>query len=151
MTPVRKAVAYIVHRERLLVFDHTESPEAGTQVPAGTLEAGETPHEAVLREAFEESGLRGLAVRAYLGSWVEDASSHGTSRPVERHFFHLTFSDGEAELPETWRHYEMTPSEGPARPIPFDFRWVSLHDVPDLAGDLGVLLDDLRAHIERGA
>ena len=38
MTPViHKVFAYITHRDRLLVFRHTDFPEAGIQVPAGTV------------------------------------------------------------------------------------------------------------------
>ena len=52
-----KAFAYITHERRLLVFSHPNHPEAGIQVPAGTVEPGETPHAAALREAAEEIGL----------------------------------------------------------------------------------------------
>jgi 8-oxo-dGTP pyrophosphatase MutT (NUDIX family) len=43
------------------------SPEAGFQVPAGTLEDGEEPERGVLREAMEETGLTRLEVVAFLG------------------------------------------------------------------------------------
>ena len=33
---LQKAYAYITHRQRLLVFRHTDYPEAGIQVPAET-------------------------------------------------------------------------------------------------------------------
>jgi hypothetical protein len=49
-----KVFAYITHCNRLLVFVHPFAPEAGIQVPAGTIKANERPEEAVLREAFEE-------------------------------------------------------------------------------------------------
>lgn len=38
----------------LLVFQH---PQAGVQLPAGTVEPGEAPEDAVLREVEEETGL----------------------------------------------------------------------------------------------
>jgi NUDIX domain-containing protein len=53
-----KAFAYITNRNRLLVFIHPFAPEAGIQVPAGTIKADERPKEAVLREAFEETGCQ---------------------------------------------------------------------------------------------
>lgn len=53
----RKVLAYITNRQRLLVFSHLDIPEAGIQVPGGTLEDGESPEEGVLREAYEETGL----------------------------------------------------------------------------------------------
>lgn len=52
-----KVLAYITHGNRLLVFRHPHAPEAGIQVPAGTVEEGEDPGTAVLREAAEETGL----------------------------------------------------------------------------------------------
>jgi hypothetical protein len=33
----QKAFAYITHQKRLLVFRHVDVPEAGIQVPAGTM------------------------------------------------------------------------------------------------------------------
>jgi 8-oxo-dGTP pyrophosphatase MutT (NUDIX family) len=44
-----------------LIFSHPDYPEAGLQVPAGTLEPGEHPEAGVLREAYEETGLTGFA------------------------------------------------------------------------------------------
>ncbi len=41
----------------LLVFQHAGMPEAGLQVPGGTVEQGETPNDAVAREVLEESGV----------------------------------------------------------------------------------------------
>ncbi|MFG2125985.1 NUDIX domain-containing protein [Streptomyces sp. NPDC048710] len=41
----------------LLVFDHRDHPEAGTQVPAGGVDPGELLTDAVLREITEETGV----------------------------------------------------------------------------------------------
>jgi len=46
----RKVYAYITHANRLLVFLHVDVPDAGVQVPGGTVEEGEAPDEAVMRE-----------------------------------------------------------------------------------------------------
>lgn len=48
----------------LLVFAH---PTAGVQLPAGTVEIGEAPEIAVLRELREESGLADVALVGALG------------------------------------------------------------------------------------
>ena len=50
---------------QLLLFQH---PNAGIQIPAGTVEDGETPKTCVLREANEETGLAPLTIERYLGS-----------------------------------------------------------------------------------
>jgi thiosulfate/3-mercaptopyruvate sulfurtransferase len=64
---VRKAFAYItrssVQEMELLVFAHTD-PELGIQVPKGTVEAGETPAEAALREGLRRDGLNGARADA---------------------------------------------------------------------------------------
>lgn len=52
----------------LLLFHH---PHAGVQIPAGTVEPGEPPSHAALREAAEETGLDDLHIIQYLGSIVE--------------------------------------------------------------------------------
>ncbi len=70
---VEKVTAFIIRPAKrgghdLLLFRH---PNAGVQIPAGTVEDGEKPERAVLREATEETGLPGLSVWQYLGSWEE--------------------------------------------------------------------------------
>jgi 8-oxo-dGTP pyrophosphatase MutT (NUDIX family) len=65
---IGKVTAFIIRgsqtRGELLLIEH---PNAGIQVPAGTVEAGETVSEAVLREAAEETGLAPLSISRYLG------------------------------------------------------------------------------------
>jgi ADP-ribose pyrophosphatase YjhB (NUDIX family) len=65
---IEKVTAFITHESTngrdLLLFKH---PNAGVQIPAGTVEDGETPKEAILREIAEEPGLKSLSVGQYLG------------------------------------------------------------------------------------
>ena len=60
----KKVYAYIITRinadRHLLVFNHVYSPEAGTQVPGGSVEPGENVVAAVVREAQEETGIENL-------------------------------------------------------------------------------------------
>jgi 8-oxo-dGTP pyrophosphatase MutT (NUDIX family) len=136
-----KVYAYIIKDNRLLIFRHTQFPEAGLQVPGGTVEAGEPLEEAVLREAEEESGLVGLKLVASLGSQEEDLATPGLGEgSLRRHFFLLRL-DGDA--PETWLSYEWNPSDGSPAPIEFEFFWVPLNLVPELAGDQGRWLGQL--------
>jgi 8-oxo-dGTP pyrophosphatase MutT (NUDIX family) len=70
-----KVTAFITREgaagRELLVFAH-ENPAAGVQVPAGTVEPGEPPAQAVLREAWEETGLPALRIVRPLGLLIED-------------------------------------------------------------------------------
>ena len=69
MAEIKERVAtYITHGDRLLVFRHTQFPEAGIQVPGGSVEPGEDLSAAALREAREETGLPDFEIRVYLGA-----------------------------------------------------------------------------------
>jgi 8-oxo-dGTP pyrophosphatase MutT (NUDIX family) len=98
----QKVLAYLIRSgptgPELLVFDHVDFPEAGTQVPAGTLEPGEDPAEGVLRELFEEAGVSAQIVR-HLGTFPFWSEHHGEWH--ERHVYHLTTT---ADLPDQWDH-----------------------------------------------
>jgi 8-oxo-dGTP pyrophosphatase MutT (NUDIX family) len=131
------------HRANLLVFSHPDFPEAGIQVPAGTIEPGEEPEAAVLREAFEETGLIGLTLVAPLGERMRDVTPFGKDELHHRYFFHLRYDE---TPPQTWRHWEEFPSDGSER-VAFDFFWAQLPDgVPPLiAGHDAHLLALLRS------
>ena len=139
----RKAFAYVTHwrpedGHRLLVFSHPNSPEAGIQVPAGTMEADESPDEAVLREAHEETGLTGLELVGFLGEQLHDLTDLGVPEIHHRYFFHVRCS---GDPPAVWRHYESDPSDGSPEPPLFELFWASLPDgVPDLIADHGIML-----------
>lgn len=89
MKTTRKAFAYITQGNSLLIFEHEDAPEAGIQVPAGSIEAGETPEEAALREAKEETGLQRLSVIRFLGEEIRDMSDYGKQEIHHRYFYHL--------------------------------------------------------------
>lgn len=137
-----KVFAYITHSNHLLVFTHPHVPEAGIQVPAGTVEAGEQPEEAVMREAFEETGLTELTLDCFLGTQERDLSDFGLDEIHHRRFYHLRCS---GNAPATWQHEERFPSDDAQHvPILFEFFWVQLPDgVPPLIADHGVMLPKL--------
>lgn len=110
---VQKVVAYVVHERRLLVFTHDDVAIeiTGVQVPAGSIDSGEAPEDAVIREVFEETGLRARVVRA-LG--VEQYDIWPAKPEVhERHFFQLELT--EEGVPERWEAGEDDPFDGGAR------------------------------------
>jgi 8-oxo-dGTP pyrophosphatase MutT (NUDIX family) len=118
-----KAFAYITHGNALLILKHPDHPEAGIQVPAGSVEPGESPRAGAIREAEEETGLQDLRLIRFLG-----LIRMPVDRPPGFHnrwFFHLACDE---QPPATWEHHEMTPSDG-SPPVRFEFSWVNLDDV----------------------
>ena len=141
-----KAFAYITNRNRLLVFIHPFAPEAGIQVPKGTIKANERPEIAVLREAFEETGLSNLIVDCFLGEDERDMSDFGKDEIHHRYFYHLRC---EEDPPNNWRHEERDSPDDP-KPIPimFEFFWAPLPEgVPSLIADHGKMIPQLLQRI----
>jgi 8-oxo-dGTP pyrophosphatase MutT (NUDIX family) len=70
--PVGKVTAFVMQQregaDELLLLYH---PYAGIQLPAGTVELGEDPSAAALREAQEETGLTDLTWGGMLGTVQE--------------------------------------------------------------------------------
>ena len=81
----------------LLLLQH---PYAGVQIPAGTVEANETPEQAVLREVREETGLEDHTIVQYIG-WRD-------------------------ELPPDATHVVFSPTTVYARPDTESFDWARL-------------------------
>ena len=139
VTTVKKVLAYITRGDELLVFSHRDFSAAGLQVPAGTVEMGERPLDAALREVREESGLTEVKVVALLGNYLHSASHRAEMH--DRYVYHL---EPTGPVESTWLHYEAHPSGG-GPPIAFSFSWMKLDD-PELklAGGQGDLLYKLR-------
>jgi 8-oxo-dGTP pyrophosphatase MutT (NUDIX family) len=137
---IRKAFAYITHEDRLLIFSHPLAPEAGLQVPAGSMHDGESPEDAVLREAREETGLEQLRIVRFLGDVMFDCTPFWRDEIHHRHFFHLACGE---TPPERWRQYELDPSDGSEPPL-FELWWVPLPGgVPELIAGHGAMLPEL--------
>jgi len=140
---VHKVAAYITCDHQLLVFIEPDFPEAGVQVPAGTVGEGESLEDAVLREVCEETGLSNLKIESFLGTRVYDMRPiTGDEVDIHRHYFHLSYS-GPMEKTR-WQNWEETPSGGETKPILFELYWVNIpDDVPELSGKLGDMLEKL--------
>lgn len=136
---IQKAIAYITHGSQILLFLHPHAPEAGIQVPAGTVKAEESWEAAVLREAAEETGLIGLEIVQYLGEAWRDMSDYGKNELQQRHFFQLTAPTNQ---PARWQQLEQFGEDG-AQHL-FELFWVEQSAMPMLIADQGVLLDHVR-------
>ena len=85
---IQKVTAFIT-RERptgrqLLLFQH---PQAGVQLPAGTVDEGEAWETAVLREAYEETGLTHLTIHRYLGQINNELAAGEAILNQDSHIF----------------------------------------------------------------
>lgn len=107
----------------MLVFDHIDFPEAGIQVPGGSVDVGETPFEAIQREVLEETGIIDLKLVRKLGVVYRDMREFGMNVTHEKHYYQF---DWVGEYLESWFHDEETPSDGTPGPIAFRFSgWTS--------------------------
>ena len=118
---VRKVRIYITNNSRLLVLDQPNSPDAGVQVPGGTVEPDESILDAALRETREETGLTNLRVIDSVGQryW------HFPNVLVDSHYVHIV---AEGDLPETWQHVERHANDDSGQHL-FAFRWIAFDDV----------------------
>jgi 8-oxo-dGTP diphosphatase len=116
----QRVLAYVTRerhgRTELLVFEHRDHPDAGTQVPAGRIDPGETLEEGLLREVHEETGLARVRIvreLPLLGDWV-------AASQYENHAFELRVD----EAPDSWEHE--VHGEGDDAGLVFVYRWVGV-------------------------
>ena len=126
----QKVLAYVTRSAttgwQLLVFEHEHQAEAGVQVPAGTVEAGEPIEAALWRELLEESGLH--APQVALVAKLAEAPEPGWD--LVRHVYLL---QGTAELPERWTAF--VGGHGGDRGMQFNYCWVEITPGLRLAGN----------------
>jgi putative (di)nucleoside polyphosphate hydrolase len=113
--PRQKSFSYVIRASQagpeLLVFDSRE--EAGLEVPKGSVEPGETPVQAAMREVFEESGLGNLTLIRELGRtmWQDE----------EQHFFLFKASE---PLPDRFEH--VVTGQGGDQGMRYQYRWIAV-------------------------
>lgn len=138
MNKKRKVLAYITKGQRpsleILVFKHRDHPEAGLQVPGGTVEECELLVDAMYREIEEEAGIlrKDLAMVENIHTYNYYPIERNTIH--ERTFFHFTYLGDQEE----WDHLVMC--EGEDDGLIFQFRWEQVESLPLLAGDQGAAL-----------
>jgi 8-oxo-dGTP diphosphatase len=121
-----RVVAYVTRerdgRRELLVFDHRDHPDAGTQVPAGRLEAGEDLEAGLARELHEEAGLDDARIVRTLGEFDGEALGHGVG--YRNHVYELE----SATAGDAWEHVVL--GNGDDAGLVFVYRWEPI--TPDL-------------------
>lgn len=146
VTQKRKVFAYITSGRCLLLLAHPDHPEAGLQIPAGTMRPGELVVTAALREANEETGLAGLEVVGVLGKRTFDMRPFGRNEIHHRTFVHLTCLDA---TPASWEHWERDPEGQPGEEIRFRLFWAALDDpLPELIAGHDAAMSDLRRSLD---
>lgn len=140
-TPIakEKVLVYIFRRggphAEVLVFEHADFPEAGVQVPAGTLEPGEDPADGALREASEETGLSGLSIERVIG--VFDWLRSDLNQLHHRHVYVLA-CDGPVR--DAWEHVVTAGEEDQG--LRFRFYWLAADLAKQaLSADQGAYID----------
>jgi phosphohistidine phosphatase len=79
MTHVRQQAAvipYRIRKERIEVALVTTSKGKGWIVPKGSVDEGEHPRQAAIREAEEEAGLLGVVPRKRIGRYLRVKGNH---------------------------------------------------------------------------
>ncbi len=136
-----KVLVYLTRGRSLLLFRHVHHPEAGVQVPGGTIKPGEGPVAAAHRELAEEAGLTGARFGRVMTRYLYSMAVYGRAELQDRTLVHLTY-DG--DTPPRWRHAEED-SEGGGAPIDFEFFWHDLDAIPpELIAGHGLFLSQLR-------
>lgn len=139
-----RVFTYITNRDHLLVFDHVDFPEAGTQIPGGTIEPGELPESAAIREAREETGLDDYSGLSLIATETVNLKPFGKDEIINGWFYQLQY---EGKLGERWQHRELTPSDGSSLPILFELYWISLQQEITLNGADGRYLHKVREQL----
>ncbi len=134
-----KVLCYVVRDGRLLVFRHTDYTfeEVGIQVPAGSVRSGETPEDAALREAREETGLTDFTIIRKLGETEYDISPY-QFEIQRRHVFHMKLTE---PTPERWTSHENHDEK--SEPTHFECFWIPLETAHVLQSGQGALLGRL--------
>jgi len=130
----RKVLAYITKGEgtkrEILVFEHKDNPNAGLQVPGGTIEVDELLIDALYREIEEETGINREDLE--LKGKVNKSNYFPEHKNViyERNIFHLTFIGKEYD---GWEHRVYGGGEDDG--MTFCHRWVPINKLPELAAN----------------
>lgn len=119
MSSIKKVYGYVTRikndKTQVLVFQHS-IPEAGIQIPKGTVNDEEDTYNAVIREVEEETGLTNFRVENLI---AEDNWKNDDGAIHNRFFYKINVSDA----PDEW-DYQPT-GGGEEEGLVFHYFWIS--------------------------
>jgi len=120
-------------KPQVLVFKHA-IPEAGIQIPKGTVNEDENAYQAVIREMVEETGLRNFKMERLIAedNWKNDDGA------LHHRFF---YKINGLNAPEKWDHQPT--GGGDEEGLIFHFFWISSRDEVELIRGHGDYLDNI--------
>ncbi|WP_172373253.1 NUDIX hydrolase [Sporosarcina jiandibaonis] len=134
MKTKRKVLAYITRGEEpdweILVFQQKDNPDAGIQVPGGTIESDELIIDALYREIEEETGItrENLELK---GKVIKNKYfPEHKNKIYERTIFHLSYI---GDNDKKWEH--IVKGNGKDEGMTFCHRFVPIDQIPELAGN----------------
>lgn len=134
MKTKRKVLAYITRGEEpdweILVFQQKDNPDAGIQVPGGTIESDEFIIDALYREIEEETGITRENLELQGKVTKNKYFPQHKNKIYERTIFHLSYIGDNVEK---WEH--IVKGHGKDEGMTFCHRFVPVGEIPELAGN----------------
>jgi len=120
----QKIVAYIIRKQgserELLSFTHRDYPEAGIQVPAGTVDPGEKPEQTLFREVYEESGLD-IKQESYQLLGIFQWERYDRHEIHQRFVYQINLKQDTADQ---WTH--SVSGQGEDESLVFNYQWIKV-------------------------
>ena len=138
--PYRPCAGLTVFNRQGLVFvgrraggpEHVDDKHVW-QMPQGGIDDGEDPYQAALRELYEETNIKSVQKLGEIADWLTydlppdiiGQAWGGRYRGQKQKWYALRFTGEEREI-------NITSPAGGHEPEFIDWRWVDIHDLPDL-------------------
>ncbi|MFX3625325.1 MAG: NUDIX domain-containing protein [Ectobacillus sp.] len=136
----KKVYAYVTREKegklQLLVYANYDNPDAGLQVPGGSVEHGETLVSALLRDILEESGLNNVKIEKTIADELIHVKEKNEYQ--QRYFCHATLT---ADVKDEWLH---TVTSGEDNGHVFQFKWIDADQCTALIENQGAYVHLLK-------